>query len=81
MGGGLGVSSCRYIYIFFDALRLILRHSGDTCSQFLKKNLHSQTQFYLGLIKIEIESSEKLTDSNLEEIVDLWHRKGRRIAV
>ena len=33
------------------------------------------------LIKIVIESPEKLTDSDLEEIVDMWNRKGRRIAV
>ena len=33
------------------------------------------------LIKIVIESPEKLTDSDLEEIVDVWNRKGRRIAV
>ena len=30
---------------------------------------------------IVIESPEKLTDSDLEEIVDVWNRKGRRIAV
>ena len=33
------------------------------------------------LMKIVIESSEKLTDSDLEEIVDVWNRKGSRIAV
>ena len=33
------------------------------------------------LMKIVIESREKLTDSDLEEIVDLWNRKGRWIAV
>ena len=32
-------------------------------------------------MKIVIESPEKLTDSDLEEIVDLWNRKGGRIAV
>ena len=31
--------------------------------------------------KIVIESPEKLTDSDLGEIVDVWYRKGRRIAV
>ena len=31
-------------------------------------------------LKIVIESPEKLTDSDLEEIVDVWHRKGRLIA-
>ena len=31
-------------------------------------------------MKIVIESPEKLTDSDLEEIV-VWNRKGRRIAV
>ena len=33
------------------------------------------------LMKIVIESPEKLTDSDLEEIVDVLNRKGRRIAV
>ena len=33
------------------------------------------------LMKIVIEFPEKLTDSDLEEIVDMWNRKGRRIAV
>ena len=32
------------------------------------------------LMKIVIEYPEKLTDSDLEEIVDMWNRKGRRIA-
>ena len=32
-------------------------------------------------MKIVIESPEKLTDSDLEEIVDVWNRKGTRIAV
>ena len=32
-------------------------------------------------MKIVIESPKKLTDSDLEEIVDVWNRKGRRIAV
>ena len=33
------------------------------------------------LMKIAIESPATLTDSDLEEIVDTWNRKGRRIAV
>ena len=33
------------------------------------------------LMKIAIESPDTLTDSNLEEVVNIWHRKGRRIAV
>ena len=32
-------------------------------------------------MKIVIESPEKLTDNDLEEIVDVWNKKGRRIAV
>ena len=32
-------------------------------------------------MKIVIESPEKLTDGGLEEIVDLWNRKGGQIAV
>ena len=33
------------------------------------------------LMKIAIESPDKLTDSDLEDIVDVWNRKSRRIAV
>ena len=33
------------------------------------------------LMKIGIASSEKFTDSGLEEIVDVWNRNGRWIAV
>ena len=33
------------------------------------------------LMKIVIESPETLTDSDLEEIVDVWNRKVTRIAV
>ena len=32
-------------------------------------------------MKIVIESPQKLTDSDLEEIVDVWNRKGRQITV
>ena len=32
-------------------------------------------------MKIVIESPEKLTDSDLEEIVDVWNRKDGWIAV
>ena len=33
------------------------------------------------LIKIAIESPEKLSDCDLESIVDIWQRKSRRIIV
>jgi len=33
------------------------------------------------LMKIALESLAELTDSNLEGIVDVWKRKGRRVAV
>ena len=32
-------------------------------------------------MKIAIESPEKLSDSDLENIVDIWYRKSRRIIV
>ena len=32
-------------------------------------------------MKIVIESPEKLTDIDVEEIVDAWNRKGRQIGV
>ena len=33
------------------------------------------------LMKIVIESPEKLTDSDFEEIIDVWNRKGIHIAI
>ena len=33
------------------------------------------------LMKIAIESPETLSDSDLEEVVTFWNRKGRKIAV
>ena len=33
------------------------------------------------LMKIALESPVELTDSHLEEIVDVWNRKSRRIVV
>ena len=33
------------------------------------------------LMKIAIESPEKLSDSDLENIVDIWYRKSTRIIV
>ena len=33
------------------------------------------------LMKIVTESPEKLTDNDLEEIVDVWNKKGRQIDV
>ena len=33
------------------------------------------------LMKIAIESPEKLSNSDLEKIVDVWNKKSRRVAV
>ena len=33
------------------------------------------------LMKIAIETEDNLTDSDLEMIVDIWNRKGRKIVV
>ena len=33
------------------------------------------------LMKIALESPDELTDSHLEEVVNVWNRKSRRIAV
>ena len=33
------------------------------------------------LMKIAIESPEKLDDSHLEEILDIWNKKPRRISI
>ena len=49
----------------------------------IKNYLHNHlTELSLSnLMKIIVESPEKLTDSDLEEIVVVWNRKGRLIAV
>ena len=49
----------------------------------IKNRLHNRlTELSLSnLMKIIIESPEKITDSDLEEIVVVWNRKGRLIAV
>ena len=41
----------------------------------------ARLSFIWVVMKIVIESPEKLTDSDLEEIVDEWNGKDRRIAV
>ena len=33
------------------------------------------------LMKIALESPDELTDSHLEEVVNVWNRKSRRIVV
>ena len=78
--GGLGTCSSKK-NLLIAALRLILRHSGGTSSQFKRGRLHSQTQFYLGGDENCHWISQKSLDSDLEEIVDVWSRKGRWIAV
>ena len=45
----------------------------------LRSRLGEKSLSYL--MKIAIESPEKLSDSELENIVDLWYRKSRRIIV
>ena len=67
---------------------LVYSHFYSICGSFsdiklIKNRLHNHlTELILpNLMKIVIESPEKLTDSDLEEIVDVWNRKGRRIAV
>ena len=55
----------------FSDKKLIMNHLHNRLTELSLSNL----------IKIVIESPEKLTDSDLEEIVDVWNRKGRRIPV
>ena len=48
----------------------------------IKNRLRNRlTELSVSNLKIVIESPPKLTDSDLEEIVEVWNRKGRRIAV
>ena len=42
---------------------------------------HLGEQSLSHLMKIVLESPEKLSDSDLENIVDIWYRKSRRIIV
>ena len=55
----------------FSDMKLIKNRLGNRLTELSLSNL----------MKIVIESPEKLTASYLEEIVDVWNRKGRRIAV
>ena len=55
----------------FSDMELIKNHLCNCLTELSLSNL----------MKIVIESPEKLTDSDLEEIADMWNRKGRRIAV
>ena len=54
----------------FSDMKLIKNRLGNRLTELSQSNL----------MKIVIESPEKLTDSDLEEIVDVWNRKGRLIA-
>ena len=45
----------------------------------LRSRLGEKSQSHL--MKIAIESPEKLSDSDFENIVDIWYRKSRRIIV
>ena len=45
----------------------------------LRNRLGEKSLFHL--MKIAIESPEKLSDSDLENVVDIWYRKSRRIIV
>ena len=55
----------------FSDMKLI---KNRLCNRLTERSLSN-------LMKIVIESPEKFTDSNLEEIVDVCNRKGNRIAV
>ena len=54
-----------------------------TQMKFIKTRLQSSLndKSLSHLMKIAIESSAELTDSHLEEVVNVWNRKHRRIAV
>ena len=58
---------------------------GRSCSQMnlLKTRLrnHLSNSSLLHLMKIAIESPDKLSDSDTEEIVNVWNRKSRRVLV
>ena len=45
----------------------------------LRSSLNDKS--FSNLMKIALESPVELTDSHLEEIVDVWNRKSRRIRV
>ena len=45
----------------------------------LRSNLNDKS--LSNLMKIALESPDELTDSHLEEVVNVWNRKNRRIVV
>ena len=53
----------------FSDMKLIKNRLGNRLTELSPSNL----------MTIVIESPKKLTDSDLEEIVDIWNRKGRRL--
>ena len=65
-----------------------IKKKKNRCSEFDSEAVSPKREVYTTrlsfiwvVIKIVIVSSEKLTDSDLEEIVDEWDRKGSWIAV
>ena len=55
----------------FSDMQLMENRLGNRLTELSQSNL----------MTIVIRCPEKLTDSDLEEIVDVWNRKGRRIAL
>jgi len=57
---------------------------SGTTSSFSKMKmikLDSETDYLSYLMKISIESLQKLTDEDLEMMIEIWNRKTRRIVV
>ena len=55
----------------FSQMKLIKTH--------LRSSLNDKS--LSNLMKIALESPDELTDSHLEEVVNVWNRKSRRIVV
>ena len=91
VSGGLGACPPGNFCIL-DSFRLLLVHSRVATTSVersfsqmkliktrLRSNLNDKS--LSNLMKIALESPVELTDSHLEEIVDVWNRKSRRIVV
>ena len=79
-------------FCILDSFRLLLVHSQVATDsversffqmKLIKTRLRSSLndKSLSNLMKIALESPVELTDSHLEEIVDVWNRRSRRIVV
>ena len=75
-------------YKCYCTLSISIRHALQTCTHTHKKNFTTVSSTMQGCIQkfrlggaIAIEPPEKLSDNDLETILNIWNRKPRRISI